>query len=464
MSAVMLFVLCGQTAAAALEDENFLKVNSLFVSPGERVTIDIEMNNTAVAYAFQTDVVLPEGIEVALDEDGFEMIEVGTERTNSKRHTIDCGFLSNGNLRIMCYSTKYLTFSGNSGCVTKITLDVADDVMPGVYELQLKNSEITVASENGPIAVLPAACNAVLVAGNIAADGKSIELAGEFEEEAVDVLNRKLSGLDELLAVDMKNVTACEGTLVTRNPNALIYTSQEIGIENEENVVVGDVCANLVITDGYPFEVRGEVGIENGCYERVLAAEKFGSVILPFNPDEATRNAYRFYTFEKSGENYLKFAEVTEPVAGVPYIYENATDVPADKFTAAECMLTSDVKESSVYDWTMCGTFEKMTINDAETLDHMYYLSQNKMMNASKSLTISPFRAYLKGPSFAGTFGSVGRALSIRIDRGDTTGIENLPVTETDEKVIYDLSGRRTAVCGKGIYIINGTKILKTNE
>lgn len=42
---------------------------------------------------------------------------------------------------------------------------------------------------------------------------------------------------------------------------------------------------------------------------------------------------------------------------------------------------------------------------------------------------------------------------------GQTTGVESLEVN-ADNQVIYDLSGRRVAKAGKGLYIINGKKVL----
>ena len=42
---------------------------------------------------------------------------------------------------------------------------------------------------------------------------------------------------------------------------------------------------------------------------------------------------------------------------------------------------------------------------------------------------------------------------------GQTTGVESIEVN-ADNQVIYDLSGRRVAKAGKGLYIINGKKVL----
>ncbi len=41
-----------------------------------------------------------------------------------------------------------------------------------------------------------------------------------------------------------------------------------------------------------------------------------------------------------------------------------------------------------------------------------------------------------------------------------TTAIDDIVTNETDSTLIYDLAGRRVEKAGKGIYIVNGKKLL----
>jgi hypothetical protein len=50
---------------------------------------------------------------------------------------------------------------------------------------------------------------------------------------------------------------------------------------------------------------------------------------------------------------------------------------------------------------------------------------------------------------------------AIRIVFGDATGIANVETGSSEKAVIYDLSGRRVEKAVKGIYIVNGKKVLK---
>ena len=70
----------------------------------------------------------------------------------------------------------------------------------------------------------------------------------------------------------------------------------------------------------------------------------------------------------------------------------------------------------------------------------------------NKTTYINGFRSWLELPSDA-------PAMSFRFKFGETTDIESL-VTLQNAKTIYDLSGRRVENMDKGIYIVNGKKIV----
>ncbi|MBQ7572392.1 MAG: hypothetical protein IJT19_09165, partial [Bacteroidaceae bacterium] len=57
--------------------------------------------------------------------------------------------------------------------------------------------------------------------------------------------------------------------------------------------------------------------------------------------------------------------------------------------------------------------------------------------------------------------GSEARAEVIGLDFDGTDGIEGMEMeNESDGKCLYDLSGRRVAKPTKGLYIVNGKKVL----
>ena len=66
------------------------------------------------------------------------------------------------------------------------------------------------------------------------------------------------------------------------------------------------------------------------------------------------------------------------------------------------------------------------------------------------------FRAY--GENLLGT---TSTAEGLIFDKGDVTAIENVEINDGKQTVIYDLNGRRVEKMLKGIYIVNGKKVIK---
>ena len=453
---LVLFALMGQAVQAATDEKNYLSVIPFYMEPGEVVTVDLNLVNEQSVCAYKTDLILPEGIFVTYEvEDGevYMDVNMAPNRTSSK-HLVDASLLSDGSVRIICYSNKNTAFTGNEGAVASISIKADESLMPGVYELKLKNSEITL--KETLTAYHPTDFLTVVPVAKI--KNNVLTLAGKYTGEAVKVLNESLVDKVGIMVVDMQAVTAYDGTLnVYDNPNALIYCSKKLGITNESNVVVNGLCENLVITDGYPFATAGNFSITNGIYQRTLAVGRYGTIVLPFVVDIATAASFEFYELQEVGPDYLHFEIVESPEPGRPYLYINKGDTQPTYLTATACEIGDNVEDSDeVGVWKMKATYNPIVITDASLLDKTYYISSNKIKNATKKLEISPFRAYLEGPSFMDTFASSANVIGIRL--GKSSEIVPIEICRDTNMYMYDMTGRKILQLVDGLYIKNGKK------
>ncbi|MBQ3238063.1 MAG: hypothetical protein IJA98_03190 [Bacteroidaceae bacterium] len=459
---LVLFALMGQTVQA--DEKNYLSIVPFYMEPGDVVTVDLNLTNEQVVCAYQTDLVLPEGITVTYEvEDGETYMDVfvDPDRTSSdmrKMHLIDAMLMKDGRVRIVCYSNRNTAFVGNQGAVATLKIKADEGLQAGVYELKLQESEITL--KETLTSCLPADFTTVVPVG-ITQDNV-LTLGGEYTDEAVDVLNAALAEKEGIMVVDMKAVTAYQGAVnVVDNPNALIYTSKQLGLTNGSNVVVNGRCENLLLTDGYPFAVTDNFTVTKGRYDRTLAPGRYGTVVLPFAVDEATAASFEFYELQEVGPDYLHFEIVEKPEAGMPYLYINKGDAQPTGFETENSEVGDAVGESAkVGEWRMKATFMPMVITDAAVLDRTYYISSNKIKNATKKLEISAFRAYLEGPSFTETFMSAAKVVGIRLGRST----EIIPLERVEDNVIYDMTGRKVECPGRGLYIMNGKKFYNNKE
>ena len=230
----------------------------------------------------------------------------------------------------------------------------------------------------------------------------------------------------------------------------------------------GDGMLTINDPDGITFTNR--TNVESVTFNRTFAAGKLGTVTLPFTPDENSTETLTFYTIDSKDGNKLLFTEVSTPMAGVPYIWKNNGETDVTSLSAAYGDMTiptanASTTKNSDGDWSMLGTYSLLNITNANELSKSYYLSNNKVMNATASLTVKPHRAYFQGPDYNTLFGSAaGQQMSIELrGEGGTTFIENVTIESNGElnfdNATYDLGGRRTDENAKGLLIRNGKKI-----
>lgn len=188
-------------------------------------------------------------------------------------------------------------------------------------------------------------------------------------------------------------------------------------------------------------------------YQRTLPAGQACTVCLPYAPPTT---GVKYYELASVEGNILTFTEVASPAAATPYVAvaDAATDItPAD---IANVTLTQTVTGSAAGGYTLKGTLTGLT--NAEGVAAGAYILQagnvwKKVSSANTEAYIPPFRAYIVG----GTAARLGTAF------GETTAIESLRTVDLNGTVnYYDLSGRRiSSPATKGVYIVNGKKILK---
>lgn len=75
--------------------------------------------------------------------------------------------------------------------------------------------------------------------------------------------------------------------------------------------------------------------------------------------------------------------------------------------------------------------------------------------------SIPPYRWYMNAINDIDDFAAPRRSIAIRILDRETNDIDYIQAHPSEDGACYDLSGRRVATPGKGIYIVNGKKIIK---
>lgn len=202
---------CIVTVTEDLSDyDNYLSMVDTTVMHGETIVIPVKMTNEASIISFQTDIFLPEGLEL-MQEDGEYIIDPSSRMTRT--HSIMSNDVSNGAIRVICYSSNYKPFTGNSGDdLFYLTVKVADDA-EGDYTIQLKNTLLT--------------------------NTDFVDLAAPDVAANVNVKAYILGDANNSGTVTVTDVVVTAQYVLELNPQPFIFEAADVNLDN--NITVADV-------------------------------------------------------------------------------------------------------------------------------------------------------------------------------------------------------------------------------
>lgn len=263
------------------------------------------------------------------------------------------------------------------------------------------------------------------------------------------------------------DATGVTGTSVNltgaANPNALFIANSGV-LANTNNVIVGGTCANLVLTDGKPFKAPAAFSATAApTYDRAFTASATTTVCLPFALTAAEAATLgTFYELSSFDGSTLHFTSVDAPVANKAYLVKTKAADPALTLseTGKSIVATPADLGTAVTNVDFIGTLES-TVIPASGDDYSYYAYNNGSLVkiVTNAATLPAFRAYFK----VTTSGiSTARSLNISFDN-EATGI-SAALMNSDERTVksevYNLNGQRVAAPQKGLYIVNGKKVI----
>ena len=246
----------------------------------------------------------------------------------------------------------------------------------------------------------------------------------------------------------------------------------------------GSTLETLNIIDGElpEYNVLREAEVGTLTYQRTLPNQEWNALYLPFeiplseleaDYEVAYFNDMHSYDRNRDGEIdelEMEIILIDEGTlhANHPYFIRATSDDAKDLELVLNDVTICETENaqltcSSVYTkFDLNGSYAKKS---AAELEGCYAIStEGVWAPLADGTALNPFRFYLEITQLAGSPVKVSshalKSIRIRLNgQGDTTDIQEVPTTTTDAAV-YDLSGRRVVNPGKGVYIVNGKKVM----
>ena len=404
-------------------------------------TVKLNMNNPGDAFtAFQCDVVFPEGISWATYTDKRGNVkytqptfDADADRTDASYHTVDAGINTDGNMNIIVYSTEQEVILDEEGAVLDLPFVYDANLAPGVYDITLTNMVMTRTDKTD---TKPADYTFSVIVG--APEQTSVALSGNYTDEAIAELNTSLADNAAIAAVDMSNAKAISSsTAITgANKNLLVVIPEDATIKNTTNVVKGDVCADLVITDGNNFAAPMEFTATKATYSREMTNE-WGTICLPY--EVKSGDDVEYYSITAVNGSTLEIEKLTTVAAGTPALVHKVGG--SSVICAAENVAVSGAI-SDAAGVTMVGSYT----NDTKVADsNAFYIKNDKFWRCNDYFYIDAFRAYFVADSNV-------KAGSLTI--GDAATAINALTSGTDVESVYGADGTVRTTVQRGMNII----------
>lgn len=221
-------------------------------------------------------------------------------------------------------------------------------------------------------------------------------------------------------------------------------------------------CYNTGIVKATGSFVGGVCGCNKGGtiqYERTnLTVGSYGTICMPYNVDANGIDGAEFYSIagkeEKDGtvtSVYLTKVE-SSLTEGQPYIFKATTTTMTCKCASA----FREAKEAGSRNG-LIGSFEEKDVPEG---DGIYVLKNNNLYKrGTQPWKIAAGRAYIDLSQIATPSSAPSKGvIKIGVSGGGTTGIG--AVTAEHDNVYYNLQGQRVTAPSRGIYIVNGKKVI----
>ena len=120
--------------------DNVIYVENVSGSKNSQVELSVRMKNASDIRGFQFDLYLPEGVTMANNAKA----SLSSDRLAAgDAHTLMVNEVSDGAVRFLCSSMNDESFAGGDGEIATLTVNIADDVANGDYDVVVKNALMT---------------------------------------------------------------------------------------------------------------------------------------------------------------------------------------------------------------------------------------------------------------------------------------------------------------------------------
>ena len=248
------------------------------------------------------------------------------------------------------------------------------------------------------------------------------------------------------------------GSNCTLSPNS--FNDLSYSDFTEKTVSVTVTGSNPTITFSAASGVRIylnniKISMPSTTIDVVLNASGFASYCSPFALDLTPTSDYAAYAVAAAGDNALTFTKIPGKVAAnTPIILYSTTTT--DDAVSIPVIEDDDPAIAAVSGNELIGTLSPTYVT--ATSGHTNYGLKGDKFIRFNAGAVKANKAYLSVDNSMIDAGA--HEIAIIFDNGETTSIEEVNTQKTINNGFFNLAGQRVAQPTKGLYILNGKKVI----
>jgi len=405
----LLTLVVALAALAVRAQADILAVEDFAVPQGGTATFSIELNNGTTEYAaFQFDIVLTDGISVALNEKGKLVYEKGA-RFNGEAFTLSLSNPETNLYRAIGYYTATSAIPGSEGSIVDVTVEAGSDLAVGsTCECRLTSINLTEPDETK----------------NVLQDVTFTVTIGE---------------------------PADTRTVLDETSTVFPAAASNVDVRVKRTIKAGEwstICLPFAMTEA---QMQAAFGSD------VQLADFTGYEATEDEDGNIVGIAVSFSDVDISEGMEANHPYLIKVSAAVSEFTADGVDIdPEEEPTVAAVKRTRK-------QWSeMIGNYVAGNVLVANTL----FLNGNQFWYSAGKTKIKAYRAYFDFYDVLTEVEEAAAKVRFVID-GTPTAIEGITAGGYNQDgVVYDLSGRRLSVSSassvlpKGMYIVNGKKVI----
>ena len=407
---------------------------------------------------------------------GSKILGHVTVTNNSATNAHTSGLL----IRLWKYNGVDYSFWDSYTCATNIDANGGTKTFDFVFdELEVGTSYLVTYHYTNPetteISVPHYPLNAQYGVTTIAADGTETTVAP----------SPSVTTPAEALALDVSHLAIVTTVTPNSNPNTVYIVGNSVpsGLEGK-NVVQNGTAATLTLQDGYGFYTPAAFTATNVTYTRTFTTGADGTkgwstIVLPFDVAQVKQGDKVidwFHSSSDTGKHFwvknfssevgstVNFDYVEQMKADTPYIIAVPGSTWGESWNLTNKEITFYGADATIESGTLASVsgnqYKFAGTKQAKAVTDCYVMNNDGNAFSRTSTTVAPFRAYFS-PLTMMAGQPAAAALYIGSEGNNPTGITEMTLDRQETKgAAYNLNGQRVAHPRRGLYIVDGKKVI----